>query len=72
MHLCWKSEGEDPRKGNEVEKEGSQGSRCDYCGEEIMGEEGMEEHKMRCWEEVYGRRKVDKMVDKVVDTFVEI
>jgi len=30
----------------------------------------MEEHKVRCWEEVYGRRGVDKEVDQVVDQVV--
>jgi len=54
-----RSEGEDSGKGEKAEEEGEQESRCDYCDKEIMGEEKMEEHKVRCWEDMYGRRGVD-------------
>ena len=50
----------------EVEEE--EGSTCDYCAKEIRGEEKMEEHKVMCWEEVYGRRGMaDQLVDQVVN-----
>ena len=52
------------------EVEEGQGSKCDYCAKDIRGGEGMEEHKARCWEEVYGRRGVDKEVEQVVTNVV--
>ena len=52
----------------EVEEE--EGSTCDYCAKEIRGEEKMEEHKVMCWEELYGRRGVDKEVNQVMHKVV--
>ena len=46
----------------DVEEEEGQANRCNYCDKEISGEEGMEEHRVRCWEEVYGRKGVDHEV----------
>ena len=48
------------------EVEEGQGRRCGYCDKEIRSGERMEEHKVRCWEEVYGRSGVDKEVDQVM------
>ena len=65
MHLCWRLEREDSGKGEEMEEEREQ---CDYCDKEIRGKEEMEEHKVMCWEEVYGRRGMaDQLVDQVVN-----
>ena len=67
------SEGGDSGKCEDMELEevkGGQGRRCGYCDKEIRGEESMEEHKVRCWEEVYGRRGVDKEANQVMHKVV--
>ena len=42
-----------------VEEEEGQASMCDYCDTEISGEEEIEKHRVRCWEEMYGKKGLD-------------